>query len=278
MREVWKHFDISFDNIVISECGIQQFFPEQTYSYTVTETFVLHFVETGKGLLRINHKTFSSKVFNGFILKRGQKVTYKGDKNVPWKTFWVGLKGTHLQNFLKTNQLNHQDILKFHEDSEAVNIIKEICYTTKQNTSQSDYWYKYKTYELLFCLENEFKQTDMIILNNHQDIIHHIYEYICNNYMKPLKIQEISLQFGISNSQLFTKFKNNYGKTPKQFILEARIDKATQLLRETDHPINVISQLVGFNDYFVFEKAFKKLVHRSPKDYRTEKRAHKMIH
>ncbi|WP_169710811.1 AraC family transcriptional regulator [Staphylococcus lutrae] len=271
MREVWKHFDISHDNIVISECGIQQFLPEQTYSYAVSETFVLHYVEIGKGIIKINNKTYYSKDFNGFILKRGQRVTYKGDKNIPWKTFWVGLRGSNLQNFLKTNQLNNQDILKFEDHSHAVNMIKDICYTTKENTRQSDYWYKYKTYELLYCLEKEFKQTDLITLNNNQDIIHHIYEYICNNYTQSLKIDDIAHRFAISKSHLFTQFKRNYGRTPKQFILKLRIDKATQILRETDYPINVVGQMVGFNDYFVFEKAFKKIVNRSPKNYRLEK-------
>ena len=42
MKEIWKHFDISPDNITLSECGIQQFLPNQTYSYVVTEKFVLH--------------------------------------------------------------------------------------------------------------------------------------------------------------------------------------------------------------------------------------------
>lgn len=268
MREVWKHFDISPDNIVLSECGIQQFLPGQGYSYVVTENFVLHYIESGRGFITIDNKTYYSDDFNGYILRRGQTVTYSGDKINPWKTYWIGISGTHFKEFLKKVQLDSIDTLFFEEDSEAIHIIKEICEETSENNEISVFKYKFQTYHLLAALETEFKKDDFIDFDYEKDIIVQIYNYICKNYSNQLTVKELSQKFSISRNNLFLQFKEKYDITPKQFILELQISKASQLLRETTLPIGNISDLVGFQDYFVFFKAFKKMVGVGPKDYR----------
>ena len=76
------------------------------------------------------------------------------------------------------------------------------------------------------------RQTNkIIILNSNQDIVEQVYAHICKNYDSPLKINELANQFGISRSRLFTRFKERYGKTPKQFILIVKIDKAKQMIQ-----------------------------------------------
>ncbi|WP_288552927.1 AraC family transcriptional regulator [uncultured Ligilactobacillus sp.] len=113
------------------------------------------------------------------------------------------------------------------------------------------------------------RQTNkIIILNSNQDIVEQVYAHICKNYDSPLKINELANQFGISRSRLFTRFKERYGKTPKQFILIVKIDKAKQMLDETDDSVSEIAQKIGFGDYFTFEKAFKKATGLSLTEWR----------
>lgn len=268
MREVWKHFNLSPDNIVLSECGIQQFLPGQGYRYVVTENFVLHYIESGRGFITINNKTYYSDDFNGYILRRGQTVTYSGDKINPWKTYWIGITGTHFKEFLKKLQLNSIDTLSFKNDSEVIQIIKDICEEARSEADVSIFKYKYKTYQLLLALESEFKQEDFLVFDYEKDMTVQIYDYICKNYSNQLTIKELSQKFSISRNSLFANFKEKYQITPKQFILELQISKACQLLKETTLPIGNISDLVGFQDYFVFFKAFKKMIDLSPSDYR----------
>lgn len=266
MRETWKHFDIIPDDIVLSECGIQAFSPDQGYSYTVTENFVLHYIEAGKGFLQINNHTYLSDNFNGFILKRGQRVTYKADPDDPWKTYWIGIKGDYLKQFLNKLQLHNKDVIQFSDDSVSVQLIKDICQTTRDTPDISYLWYKSKTYALLLTLEQEFKSSDYI--DYHADPITGVYDYICNNYHANFSNEDLSLLFGISRNTLFDKFKTRYHTTPKRFVLEHRINKASQLLRETDFPVKTIAAMVGFEEYFSFSKSFKKIMKTSPKAYR----------
>lgn len=271
MKEIWKHFDISPDDVTLTECGIQQFLPNQTYSYVVTANFVLHYIEKGQGIIRINDRSYTSGGHNGYILRRGQVVTYSGSRTDPWKTWWVGLSGTNLEEFLRYSRLNGQDILEFKEKSPAVSLIKEICKATEHENEISVFWYRQKTYELLGALEKEFTNSKMVVLNDELDIIEQVYNYICRNCDEPLRINDLSEQFGISRSSLFSRFRKKYGQTPKQFILNMKIDRAAQLLDETSDSVSEIAARTGFSDYFTFEKAFRKLKEMSPKQYRKRK-------
>lgn len=268
MREVWKHFYLNSDDIVLSECGIQQFEPDQSYSYTVTENFVLHYIESGKGELIINNHSYFSTHFNGFILRRGEFVAYKGAKESPWKNYWLGIKGNDFKNFLQNLTIHNLSTFNFSDDSPVIPLIKEICLKTKEEERTSEFWYKQKTYELLSAMQKEFEKENLISLDSKSRPIFEIYEYICKNFHNRLSIDSIASDFGISRSSLFRQFKTIYHCTPKQFIVELQIDKACQLLKETSYPIKEIADLVGFDDYFVFSKAFKKLTGEAPQYYR----------
>ncbi|WCQ69476.1 AraC family transcriptional regulator [Streptococcus pasteurianus] len=268
MREVWKHFYLNSDDITLSECGIQQFEPEQNYNYTVTENFVLHYVETGKGELIINNRSYFSTQFNGFILKRGEHVSYRGDKDTPWKNYWLGIKGNDFKSFLRNLTIHDLSIFNFSDDSHVVSIIKEICLKTKEEEIVSEFWYKQKTYELLSSMQKEFEINELISLDSQTKPIIEIYEYICKNFQNHLSINDLASNFGISRSSLYRQFKSIYCCTPKKFILELKIDKACQLLKETDFSIKEIADLVGFDDYSVFSKSFKKIVGESPSFFR----------
>lgn len=268
MREVWKHLRLNSDDIVLSECGIQQFLPDQRYSYTATETFILHYVESGKGEFLVNNRTYYSTNFNGFILHRGEYVSYKGDNKNPWKNYWIGLKGNDVRNFLKNLTIDQINTFTFHPNSTVVRIIKEICIETKENEYVSELWYKQKTYELLYHMQKEFEIPNHIAINTTLNPVFEIFEYICKNYQNHLSIDELVSSFGISRTSFFRKFKAEYNRTPKQFILESQINKASQLLKESDYPIREIADIVGFDDYAVFSKAFKKLTGEAPRHYR----------
>ncbi len=60
--------------------------------------------------------------------------------------------------------------------------------------------------------------------------------------------------------------------TPKQFLTKRKIDKACQLLSDTDLPVGMIAQTLGFDDQMAFSKVFKKHMELSPSAFRQEQR------
>lgn len=75
---------------------------------------------------------------------------------------------------------------------------------------------------------------------------------------------------GIGKTTLYRQFRLYTGTTIAHFIAQTRIEKAMELLVETNLSITEISDKVGFNDYNYFCRVFKKKIGISPQKYRAK--------
>jgi len=83
-----------------------------------------------------------------------------------------------------------------------------------------------------------------------------------------LSITAIARQLAVSERTLYRKLTPVIHTTPKQYVINRRIEKACKLLRETNLQINEIAFLCGFNDEHAFRVAFRKIMKKNATDYR----------
>jgi len=93
-------------------------------------------------------------------------------------------------------------------------------------------------------------------------------QYIQQNYMKPISLEEVSSYVGFNPTYFSTLFKKENGSNFVDYISEIRMNNAKELLRETNLNIAVICDRVGYNDLKSFTKSFKKNVGLKPNEYR----------
>lgn len=94
--------------------------------------------------------------------------------------------------------------------------------------------------------------------------------YIDENYEKEdLSLQEIAEQFSVSESYLCVIFKKAFDYTINQYIIDRRIEKAKDYLKNSNKKIKEISDLVGYRDCNYFIRIFKKTTGITPADYRS---------
>lgn len=63
-------------------------------------------------------------------------------------------------------------------------------------------------------------------------------------------------------------FKNQYGSSILNYVMNQRITQAKKMLRFTDKQIEVIGRDCGFEDANYFTRMFKKVEGSSPSEYR----------
>ena len=93
--------------------------------------------------------------------------------------------------------------------------------------------------------------------------------YIEANISNPdAAIDDMANATATSHSSLSRKVNRLVGMTPMEFLREARMRKACQLLSETDKTVNEIAYICGFSDPKYFRKCFKQAMDMTPIQYR----------
>lgn len=82
-------------------------------------------------------------------------------------------------------------------------------------------------------------------------------DYIENNLNNPLSIEQLAQSVGWTHEHFSRLFTQHMGRTPRETIIQQRIEKACQLLLYEDWTIKQIAYKVGFLDENYFSRVFK---------------------
>ena len=88
--------------------------------------------------------------------------------------------------------------------------------------------------------------------------------------------ESIAQNANISEVYLRKLFSKNFHTTPKQYILDIRIQKAKQLLTDSSLTVSSISELCGFSSVYTFSRSFKEKTGISPSDFSKNNRIYEI--
>lgn len=92
--------------------------------------------------------------------------------------------------------------------------------------------------------------------------------YISENFASDITLEKVASYVNISPTYLSRLFKRQNGINFVEYITKVRINKAKDLLKNSDFPVKQISYETGFNDPNYFFKVFKSVVGVTPGEYR----------
>jgi two-component system response regulator YesN len=94
-------------------------------------------------------------------------------------------------------------------------------------------------------------------------------EYIMNHYTEELTLAGVAGAVFVSEYYLSHLFRKEMNTTFSDYVSRVRIEKAKDLLRDTNVQIWEVAEQAGFNDPNYFAKIFKKNSGVSPKEYQS---------
>jgi LacI family transcriptional regulator len=92
--------------------------------------------------------------------------------------------------------------------------------------------------------------------------------YFSARLQDPISVGQMCDELRVARRGLERSFKEYYKCTPWEMLCQLRVNKAKQLLAETNHPVSVISELCGFNDPERMAVVFKRVAGRPPTAFR----------
>ena len=102
----------------------------------------------------------------------------------------------------------------------------------------------------------------------YKDNIKKVIDYMNENYTSALSCDELSSLINMDKYRFIRAFKKQMDKTPYEYLLDLKIEKAKKMLKAKDYTITEISMMCGFSSHSHFTTVFKKKTGLSPAEYR----------
>lgn len=93
-------------------------------------------------------------------------------------------------------------------------------------------------------------------------------DYIEANCLRSVRLEELASLAGLSQSHFSHAFKATTGVAPHQWQMNARLERAKQLLLGNDAPLSTVAADAGFADQAHFTRVFRKGVGMTPARWR----------
>jgi len=87
-------------------------------------------------------------------------------------------------------------------------------------------------------------------------------------FAEPLDVAAVARVAHVSPAHFSRQFRSTFGETPHRYLQRRRVERAMEMLRETDRPVTEICFAVGFNSLGTFSRTFGAIVGESPSAYR----------
>ncbi|WP_265457982.1 AraC family transcriptional regulator [Enterococcus sp. HY326] len=261
------------------DCNVLFFGRELTpadYAYSgnnARDYYVLHFILSGKGSFasagnRMTHLTAGDV----FILPRGVPCFYQADHQDPWEYSWIGFSGSSVRDILLQSQLMERHYLKGVASSQFAKEYQTLYQSLHQPLNLSHrLLVQSGIFQTFHRLIQEYPSQKGQSKTSSYEHFNQAVQLMKHNLADGYNVTDVGAALHLSRSYLHTIFKKFAESSPQQYLLNLRMETAKEFLKDTNYSLQNVASLVGYKDQFTFSKAFKRLVGKSPQEFRLEK-------
>lgn len=262
------------EELCLTVSGIERCAPNHSFGPCIRDDYHLHFILSGKGILKIEDKTYNLHRGQTFIVPPEIEIYYCADSEDPWEYAWVSFTGFKAAWYLEKAGLSISTPFRdTYLNPEEFLIYIEKILAHHQLTAVNELLRTSQLYEILAVL---IESRTLNLLDQHQKIepdyspdmyVDYAVEYIHNHYATA-RVSDIASYIGITRSYLAHIFKDRLHVSPQEYLLSYRLEQGSRLLRTTTLSVNEIAEKIGYSNPLTFSKMFKKVYGRSPLNYR----------
>ncbi|AEY64413.1 AraC family transcriptional regulator [Clostridium sp. BNL1100] len=258
---------------------------EWSKGLSVHETFEMVYIKSGSGVFEIGEQNVSVGSNDIVIIKPNQRhklnVNSEGgcDFIVLYFKFMDQTEHTLSEvslgdfiNFVSGRESGSFIKLKVSQKNDIIVLLNRILKEQTNDQLGSDLLNYLMLMELFVLISRALKaEWENSIKNKSpkiKELMQSAIQFVHNNFEREISITDIAKYVFLSPSYFTRAFKENTGLSPMQYLLNIRIKRACELLRETDQKVGEIALSVGFSNQQRFNDMFKKQTNMTPMQYR----------
>lgn len=253
-------------NIEVLYAGKENCKSEHCFGPAIRPHYLIHFILKGKGIYKVNNKTYYLSEGQAFLIKPGEVTCYQADSQDPWTYAWIGISGQSVRDILNVCDFTHNGYIYTGINENIKNcLLKMVDLFCEYEKNQLE------IYSLLYQIFASFNKKDTKTKSMTDKIyLKKMCEYIHNNYTYPIKISSIASYIGIDRSYLYKIMRDNMDISPQQYLIDYRLSCAEDMLENTQMTVTEIAYSCGFKDAPSFCRIFKIKKGVTPKQYKNK--------
>lgn len=231
--------------------------------------------EGGNGSIQIDEATLSVDPRQGYlVLPQQMHSIYCAESTQPLKILDI--------KFSVSNPELFQDLVNMECRFEGENFTKFQYVFNKiisESALQQPYYYSLISgylYEMLIFLLRNVKGLSQpenipepVVSKQFKGVdVEQLMQYIHFNYSNIISLDDLSAMAKVNKTTLISIFKDLYGTTPIRYVNSIRLQKAKELLVNTDTSVGEIAELIGFQSIHYFSRYFRSKENCTPIEYR----------
>lgn len=198
---------------------------------------------------------------------------YKPDPETGWEEFWVGFDGPFAEYLMQQECFDRQKpLISVGFNAEFLHVFLRLIDTVKYEGVAFRQISSCLVIQMLGLVYASALMRDKTRLRQEQ-VIEAVRFRLHENWEQNIDFEAVAADHAVSYEWLRKTFKQVLGTSPGQYLLQLKIEKSGQMLRETALTIAEIAARAGFESEFYFSRLFKKKTGQTPSEYRRKKPA-----
>lgn len=232
-------------------------------------SFLFFMVEEGSGFLEYGSETYGLNAGHCVFLDCRRPYAQHSSEDL-WTLRWVHFYGPNMSG-IYDKYLERGGKVCFHpEDTDVYSgVLQSIYDIAGQNSYIRDMEIFERLTSLLTILMAQSWSMDKgnSTTSKKRDM-KSVKEYLDDNYQTRISLDMLAEKFYINKFYMTRLFKEQYGVSVNNYLLQVRVTHAKRLLRFSDLSIESIGQECGMEDANYFSRMFKKVEGMTPGEFR----------
>ena len=225
----------------------------------------LHFISGGKGYFVRDGKTYELGAGDVFSVPAYEEISFYPDEEDPWQYYWFSMIGTGARDVVESTGITKQSPYFHYDKAELIEEQLDALLDSEFNHGEF-YFRALSTLFRLIALFVKEKEGENTVATS---LVGKAKKIILENYNNEhFSVSTIHEELYVSDTYLRKVFKRETGMTLQAFLINRRLSKAADLLRNRDYAVCDLCYTVGYSDEIHFIRAFKKKYGVPPKQFR----------
>jgi AraC-like DNA-binding protein len=240
-------------------------------------TFLLHYIRGGEMWHIIAERSYRVQAGSVCLMYLQRPARYGVDGDATAENWWILFNGRDLPGLFLALGADQDPVFALPDVSRFEQLFRELMSLARRRPPA----YQARSFGILALMLAELfaargkadeKQLDLVSSRRPRtqfsEPVLNAIRSIGRFYNDAITLASICDATNLSVHHFVRVFHRETGMSPMRYLTRYRIEKAKELLHTTSHPVGEIARLVGIPDQYTFARTFRRLVGRSPTQFR----------